>query len=66
VKLLVDANLSPTVAEALRQAGHDATHVVEHGLMTASDERIALFAVDQVHVIVSADSDFARRCGSAR
>jgi len=29
VRLLVDANLSPRVAEALSDAGHDAIHVFE-------------------------------------
>lgn len=59
MKLLVDANLSPRVAEALRDAGHDATHVAAHGLTSASDEDIAAFALDQAQVIISADSDFA-------
>jgi predicted nuclease of predicted toxin-antitoxin system len=59
VKLLVDANLSPRVAERLADSGYDATHVCDHGLLTASDEAIAAFAVDSGMIIVSADSDFA-------
>ncbi|MDZ7576621.1 MAG: DUF5615 family PIN-like protein [Candidatus Nanopelagicales bacterium] len=40
MKLLVDANLSPRVAAALAEAGYDASHVADHGLLTASDEVI--------------------------
>jgi predicted nuclease of predicted toxin-antitoxin system len=36
VRLLLDANLSPEVARRLKVAGHDAIHVVEIGLVTAS------------------------------
>lgn len=59
MKLLVDANLSPRVAEQLAKAGYEATHVVDHGLVSASDEQIAAFAAADDYVIVSADSDFA-------
>lgn len=59
MKLLVDANLSPKVAEGLRDAGFETTHVVDHGLVTATDEVISAFAVEHQQVIVSADSDFA-------
>jgi len=34
MRLLVDENLSPRVARLLREAGHDAAHVVEIGLAT--------------------------------
>lgn len=59
MRLLIDANLSPVVAERLRAAGFDATHVEDHGLGAASDEHIASFAVEHDAAIVSADSDFA-------
>lgn len=59
MKLLVDANLSPRVAEQLTRAGYDATHVGDRGLLTASDETIAAFAVAEERTVVSADSDFA-------
>lgn len=59
MKLLVDANLSPQVAARLVEAGYDASHVRDHGLLTASDEKISAFAIDNRYVIVSADSDFA-------
>jgi predicted nuclease of predicted toxin-antitoxin system len=59
VKLLLDANLSPEVARRLIDAGHDAIHVVEIGLMTASDPEIMRAAVEANRVLITADSDFA-------
>jgi len=58
VKLLVDANLSPLVAEVLRMAGFDAVHVVEVGLMTATDDRIFDVATEERMAVITADSDF--------
>ncbi len=40
MKLLIDANLSPKVAGALRDDGVDAVHVGDLGLLTASDDEI--------------------------
>jgi Domain of unknown function (DUF5615) len=40
VKLLLDANLSPEVARLLKKAGHDAIHVRDIGLLSASDPEI--------------------------
>jgi predicted nuclease of predicted toxin-antitoxin system len=58
MKLLVDANLSPKVAEGLAAAGFDATHVAELDLLQASDEAIFERAVQDGFVVVTADSDF--------
>jgi len=57
--LLVDAHLSPLVANRLRQDGHDASHVGDHDLLTASDEEILKHAIATSCAIISADSDFA-------
>jgi predicted nuclease of predicted toxin-antitoxin system len=59
VRLLLDANLSPEVARRLKDAGHDAIHMVEVGLMTASDPEIMRAAADAGQVLITADSDFA-------
>ena len=59
MKLLVDANLAPRVAARLREAGHEAVHVADLGLLRATDEEIARHAVDAGFVVVSADSDFS-------
>lgn len=59
MRFVVDANLSPVVAEGLRAGGHDSVHVVDIGLLTASDEAILAAAARDDRVIVSADADFA-------
>jgi predicted nuclease of predicted toxin-antitoxin system len=58
VRYLIDANLSPVVAERLRQAGHDAVHVGDLGLLAAPDEEILGRAARDERIIVSADADF--------
>jgi predicted nuclease of predicted toxin-antitoxin system len=59
VKLVIDANLSPAVVVALKDAGYDASHVGDHGLLAAKDEEIFEWAERFDAVIVTADSDFA-------
>jgi predicted nuclease of predicted toxin-antitoxin system len=59
VRLLFDANLSPEVARRLSGAGHDAIHVADIGLLSASDPDIMQAAAAEDRVLVTADSDFA-------
>lgn len=59
MRFVVDANLSPVVADRLPAGGHEAVHVVDIGLLTASDEAILADAAEGDRVIVSADADFA-------
>ncbi|HET8642200.1 MAG TPA: DUF5615 family PIN-like protein [Pseudonocardiaceae bacterium] len=58
MKLLIDANLSPRVAAALRHAGYQACHVIDIDLACASDAEILALAAEHECVIVSSDSDF--------
>lgn len=58
MKLLIDNALSPTVAESLRKAGHDAVHVRELGMGAAPDEEIFQHASTSSQVLVSSDTDF--------
>ncbi|MFO7776993.1 MAG: DUF5615 family PIN-like protein [Nitriliruptoraceae bacterium] len=58
MRLLIDENLSPRVARMLREAGHDAAHVVEVGLGNTDDTVILDAATDGARAIVTADTDF--------
>ena len=58
MKLLLDANLSPEVTRLLRQAGHDAIHVADIGLLSAPDPEIMQAAAREERVLLTADADF--------
>jgi predicted nuclease of predicted toxin-antitoxin system len=56
-------------ADALRDAGHEAEHVIEARLRNASDDVILASAVDAGQIIVTADTDFGTlqaRSGASR
>lgn len=58
MKLLLDANLSPEVGRRLNEAGHDAIHVGDIGLLTAADPEILQSAAKEERILLTADSDF--------
>jgi predicted nuclease of predicted toxin-antitoxin system len=58
---LVDAQLPPALAEALRQAGREAVHVIDLGLLAATDQRIWDEAISHSAVLVTKDRDFPLR-----
>ncbi|MBV9141642.1 MAG: DUF5615 family PIN-like protein [Pseudonocardiales bacterium] len=66
MKFLLDSNLSHRVAQLLREAGVDATHVRDNDLQRATDSVILEFARQHTFVLVSEDTDFgellARQC----
>jgi predicted nuclease of predicted toxin-antitoxin system len=58
---LVDAQLPPSLAAALRKAGRQAVHVIDLGLLEAGDGRIWDEAVSRSAVLVTKDRDFPLR-----
>jgi predicted nuclease of predicted toxin-antitoxin system len=58
VKFLVDNALSPALAEGLRAAGHDATHVLDYGMGQAPDELIFEKASVEGQTIITTDLGF--------
>jgi predicted nuclease of predicted toxin-antitoxin system len=56
---LVDAQLPPSLAGALRQAGCEAIHVADLELAAATDRRIWAEALARSAVLVTKDRDFA-------
>ncbi|WP_249018834.1 DUF5615 family PIN-like protein [Conexibacter sp. S30A1] len=58
MRFLIDECVSPRVGEALTEAGHDAVHLRDVGLLGASDEDVMAAASGSARVVVSADTDF--------
>jgi predicted nuclease of predicted toxin-antitoxin system len=61
VKFLVDAQLPPALAQWLREAGHEASHVEDFGLREAEDQAIWRHAEMGGFAILTKDEDFASR-----
>ena len=62
MKLIVDAQLPPALAAALRETGQEATAVREIGLREAKDTAIWQYALQNNAAILTKDEDFAERC----
>ena len=58
MRFLLDENLSPLLAELLSTAGHDAVHIRDLGLLTASDRIVLDRATSERRILISADTDF--------
>ena len=61
MKLLLDENLSPKLAESLQEEYPESIHVRAVGLHGADDQRIWEYARDHGLTIVSKDNDFRQR-----
>jgi len=59
MRFKVDENLPIEVAEALRQAGHDAATVLEQRYGGSADERLAALCQRENRALLTLDMDFA-------
>ena len=53
MKFLIDNNLSPLLADALKAAGHDAVHLRDLGMQAATDHVVLEHARADERVLVS-------------
>jgi predicted nuclease of predicted toxin-antitoxin system len=58
MKFLLDENISPALADLLKNIGYEARHVIEVGYNMTSDFKIAEFAATTGEIIVTHDTDF--------
>lgn len=58
MRFLVDAQLPPRLAARLTELGHEATHVFEIGLVTATDGTIWDQAIIRKAALITKDRDF--------
>jgi predicted nuclease of predicted toxin-antitoxin system len=58
VRFLVDAQFPPSLAELLREGGHEAAHVFDSLAPNARDQVIWPFALERGYVLVTKDEDF--------
>jgi predicted nuclease of predicted toxin-antitoxin system len=61
IKLLLDENLSPTVAHRLRAEGLDVAHVRDRGVLGATDAEVLAKALAEDRILITSNvDDFAR------
>lgn len=58
MKVLLDMNLPPSLADSLMVRGHDAIHWSQVGSATATDDEILNWANAQGRVLITHDLDF--------
>lgn len=61
MKFLVDAQLPPALCHWLLAHGHEAHHVVDLGMLSASDIEISDYAERGGMIVISKDEDFVYR-----
>src|SRR5437899_11651988 len=59
MRFLLDQNLSPALAKALNEDGHEAVHISEYGMeYEVDDNKILDRAAAERRILISRDSDF--------
>jgi predicted nuclease of predicted toxin-antitoxin system len=58
VRFVIDAQLPPALARFFVQRGHEASHVFDSGLLSASDRDIWEHAANLGAVLITKDEDF--------
>jgi predicted nuclease of predicted toxin-antitoxin system len=56
-RLLLDENLSPSVALTLTREGYDVVHVRDRGLLHATDAQVFARAFDEARIVVTCNCD---------
>jgi|SRR5216683_3949176 len=65
MRFLLDMNLSPAMADWLREEGHDAVHARDIGLATLPDRDLFARAVTEERILITFDLDFGDIAGAA-
>lgn len=63
MRLLLDMNLPPQIAEQLRRGGHDAVHVRDIGLGQVQDADVFARAAAEQRIVITHDLDFGEIVG---
>ena len=60
-KLLLDENLSPSIALTLTREGYDVVHVRDRGMLHATDAQVFARAFDEDRIVVTFNCDDFRK-----
>lgn len=66
MRFIVDAQLPPALARFIAAQGHDADHLLDHGMLASADGAIWAYAMANDAVIVTKDEDFALMFANTR
>lgn len=64
-RLLLDENLSPSIALRLSGEGYDVVHVRDRGLLQATDAQVFARALDEDRIVVTCNCDDFRNLARA-
>ncbi len=64
-KLLLDENLSPSIALTLTREGYDVVHVRDRGLLEATDNQVFARAFEEDRIVVTCNCDDFKKLARA-